>query len=165
MSADQNFVRQNGFADADGAVCAHQFPALMFQPRVIAVVVAVAIVTQTWQPFAALSLLLCWNVALPHLNPFDAFHNRFVARPKGHPPLPPAVGPRLFAQSIAATTTGGAAASLYLGWTPVAILFEVAVVTALTMLLVGRLCLGSYFFHLLKGQSTFANRTLPWAKP
>jgi hypothetical protein len=165
MSADENFVRQNGFADADAATCAHQFPALMFQPRTIAAVVAIGIVTQAWQPFAMLSAILCWNVALPRLNPFDAFFNRFVAQPKGRPPLPPAIGPRLFAQSIAATTTGGAAVSLYFDLTSLAFLFQAGVVMALTMLLVGRLCLGSYFFHLLKGQAAFANRTLPWAKP
>jgi hypothetical protein len=136
----------------------------MFQPRVIAAVVAAGTVTQAWQPFASLSVLLCWNVAFPRLNPFDAFHNRFVARPRGREPLPPAVGPRLFAQSIAATTTGGAAASLYLHATVPAILFQVAVITALTMLLVGRLCLGTYLFHLLKGKAAFANRTLPWAR-
>jgi hypothetical protein len=163
-TAEQNFVRQNGFADADAAVCAHQFPALMFQPRIIAVVVFVGLVLQAWQPFLFLSLVLWLSVVVPRLNPFDALHNRYVALPKGRAPLPPAAGPRRFAQAMAATSTMGVAASLWSGSTIAAALFEVVVVMALTMLLVGRLCLGSYLFHVLRGQANFGNRTLPWAK-
>jgi Domain of unknown function (DUF4395) len=163
-TAAENFVRQNGFADADAAVCAYQFPALMFQPRVIAVVVLVGLALQAWQPFALLSATLWWNVLVPSLNPFDALHNRLVAAPQGRPPLPPAVGPRRFAQAMAATTTLGVALSLWFGSRPAALVFEAGVAMALTMLLVGRLCLGSYLFHLLRGQAVLANRTLPWAK-
>jgi hypothetical protein len=163
-TAAENFVRQNGFVDADAAVCAYQFPALMFQPRVIAVVVLVGLLLQAWQPFLFLSGILWWNVLLPALNPFDALHNRLVAAPRGQPPLPPAAGPRRFAQAMAATSTLGVALSLWFGSRMAALAFEAVVVTALTMLLVGRLCLGSYLFHVLRGQAAFGNRTLPWAK-
>jgi hypothetical protein len=159
----ENFVRQNGFAEADQATCAYQFPALMFQPRVIAAFVALGLWLQSWPVFAGLSLLLWWNVALPRLNPFDRLHDLLAAQ-RGHPPLPPAVGPRRFAQAIAACTTLGVAVSLWYGSRPLALLFEAGVVTALTLLLVGRLCLGSYLFHVIRGQSSFGNRTLPWAK-
>ena len=101
---------------------------------------------------------------LPRLNPFDALHNWLVAGRKGRPPLPAAAGPRRFAQAMAATSTLGVGLSLWFESRPAALLFEAAVVTALTMLLVGRLCLGSYLFHVLRGQALFANRTLPWAK-
>lgn len=160
----ENFVRQNGFADADAAACAYQFPALMFQPRVIAVVVLVGLLLQAWQPFLVLSALLWWNVLVPRLNPFDAVHNRLVAVPAGRAPLPPAAGPRRFAQAMAATTTLGVGLSLAFGSRSLALVFEAAVVMALTMLLVGRLCLGSYLFYLLRGQAAFANRTLPWSR-
>jgi Domain of unknown function (DUF4395) len=163
-AAAENFVRQNGFADADAAACAYQFPALMFQPRVIAVVVLAGLVLQAWQPFLFLSAVLWWNVLVPRLNPFDGLHNRFVGAPKGIPPLPPAAGPRRFAQAMAATSTLGVALSLWFGSRLAALAFEAIVVTALTMLLVGRLCLGSYLFHLLRGQAAFANRTLPWGR-
>lgn len=163
-SAEENFVRQNGFAEADAAVCAHQFPALMFQPRVIAVVVFIGLVLQAWQPFLMLSVVLWLSVIVPELNPFDALHNRYVAAPRRQPPLPPATGPRRFAQGMAATSTMGVAVSLWSGSTIAAVLFETVVVMALTMLLVGRLCLGSYLFHVLRGQAAFGNRTLPWAK-
>jgi hypothetical protein len=163
-TAEENFVRQNGFPDADAVVCAHQFPALMFQPRVIAVVVLAGLVEQAWQPFLLLSAILWWNVLAPRLNPFDALHNRLVAAPKGLPSLPPAAGPRRFAQGMAATSTLGVAVSLWFGWRSVALGCEAVVVTALTMLLVGRLCLGSYLFHVIRGRAAFGNRTLPWAK-
>jgi hypothetical protein len=162
-NSKENFVRQNGFAEADAAACAHQFPALMFQPRVIAGVVVIGLILQAWQPFAALSAVLWWSALFPRLNPFDAIHNGLTAF-QGQPILPPAIGPRRFAGCMAATTTLGVAVSLFLGSRPFALLFEAAVVTALTMLLVGRLCLGSYLFHVLRGQAAFGNRTLPWAK-
>jgi hypothetical protein len=165
ITAAENFVRQNGFADADADVCAHQFPALMFQPRVIAMVVLVGLCLQAWQPFLFLSAVLWWNVIVPSLNPFDALHNRIVAARRGQPRLPPAAGPRRFAQAMAATSTLGVAVSLGFGWRLAALGFEAVVVTALTMLLVGRLCLGSYLFHVLRGQAAFGNRTLPWARP
>ncbi len=136
----------------------------MFQPRVIAVVVIAGLILQAWQPFLFLSTILWWNVLIPRLNPFDRLYNRLVAAPKGTPPLPPAAGPRRFAQAMAATSTLGVALSLWFGWTLAALGFEVVVLTALTMLLVGRLCLGSYLFHVLRGQATFANRTLPWVR-
>jgi hypothetical protein len=164
LRAAENFVRQNGFADADGVACAHQFPALMFQPRVIAFVVFAGLVAQAWQPFLGLSLILWWNVLVPRLNPFDGLHNRLVAARKGIPPLPPAAGPRRFAQAMAATSTLGVALSLFVGSRLAALAFEAIVVAALTMLLVGRLCVGSYLFHVLRGHSGFANRTLPWAR-
>lgn len=161
--ADVNFVRQNGFPDADATACAHTFPALMFQPRVVAAVVIVGLWVQAWPVFLSLSLLMWWNVAAPSLNPFDILHNRLAAR-RGEPRLPPAVGPRRFAQAMAASTTLGVSASLWLGSRPWALLFEAGVVTALTLLLLGRLCLGSYLFHVLRGRRSFANETLPWAK-
>jgi Domain of unknown function (DUF4395) len=163
-TAAENFVHQNGFADADAVACAYQFPALMFQPRVIAVVVLAGLVLQAWPLFLFLSALLWWNVLVPSLNPFDGLYNRSVAGPKGIPPLPPAAGPRRFAQAMAATSTLGVALSLWFGSRLGALAFEMVVVTALTMLLVGRLCVGSYLFHVLRGQAAFANRTLPWVK-
>jgi hypothetical protein len=65
---------------------------------------------------------------------------------------------------MAATSTLGVGLSLWFESRAAALVFEVVVVAALTMLLVGRLCLGSYLFHVLRGQTVFANRTLPWAK-
>src|SRR5947207_7275316 len=93
-TATENFVRQNGFPEAEGPVCAHRFQALMFQPRVIAAVVLAGLAFQAWQPFLCLSVILWWNVLVPSLNPFDALHNWLVAARKGLLPLSPATGPR-----------------------------------------------------------------------
>jgi hypothetical protein len=38
------------------------------------------------------------------------------------------------------------------------------VVVALGALVLGRFCLGSYLYHVLRGETTFANRTLPWSR-
>ena len=35
---------------------------------------------------------------------------------------------------------------------------------ALGALVFGRFCLGSYLYHLLRGETSFANRTLPWSR-
>lgn len=159
---DRNFVRQNGYPDADEAVCAYQFPALMFQPRLIAVCVAIGILLQQGWVFGVLSALLWWNVLVPSLNPFDVWYSRRVLAPRGLPRLPPASGPRRFAQAMAAINTLGAAVSLLAGWYAAALAFQGFVVVALTSLLVGRLCLGSYLFHVFWGNVAFGNRTLPW---
>jgi len=37
-------------------------------------------------------------------------------------------------------------------------------VAAFSMLVFGKFCLGAYFFHVLRGESAFANRTLPWVR-
>jgi hypothetical protein len=40
---------------------------------------------------------------------------------------------------------------------------EYVLAAALVALFFGKFCLGSYLFHLLRGDAAFANRTLPWA--
>jgi Domain of unknown function (DUF4395) len=162
--ATRNFVLQQGFPGQIVEDCDFRYPALMFQPRLIGVAVLVGLVLQAWPVFLALSAILWRNVAFPRLNPFDVLYNRLVAARKGLPDLAPAVGPRRLAQAMAASSTLGVAVSLLFSWTVVALAFEVLVVVALTSLLVGKLCLGSYLFHVLRGDTGFANRTLPWAR-
>lgn len=167
VSADSTlkFVRQQGFPNADAAVCSYQFPALMFQPRAIAVAFLAGVVFQGWAVFVVLSSVLWWNVLLPRLNPFDALYNRMFARRRRIPPLTPATGPRRFAQAMAATTTLGVGISMLAGWAAAVWAFEALVTVALASLLLGRLCLGTYLFHVLRGNFAFANRTLPWSGP
>src|SRR5512143_3887304 len=83
--AKLNLVRQQGFPEADAATCAHQFPAIMFQPWAIACVVLIGIVLQAWTAFMGLSAVLWWNVVIPTLNAFGALYNRGFARAKGLP--------------------------------------------------------------------------------
>lgn len=164
MTAKLNFVRQQGFRDASPAACAHQFPALMWQPRVIGVLVVVGLLVQAWPWFLGLSAVLYWNAALPRLNPFDALYNRLVAKPRSRPGLTPAPGPRRFAQGMAATFMLAIGLCLLSGWRGLAWTLEGLLLAALAALVFGRFCLGSYLFFLLSGQGAFANRTVPWAR-
>jgi len=164
MTAELNFIRQQGFKDAPEEACAYQYPALMWQPRALGTLVVLGLILQAWPWFLALSALLWWNVALPHLNPFDALYNRFVAGPKGLPLLGAAPGPRRFAQGMAATFMLAIALALYFGWRALAWGLEAFLVVALGALILGRFCVGSYLYLLLTGQAAFASRTLPWAR-
>jgi len=164
MTAELNFVRQQGFRDASAESCGYQYPALMWQPRVIGGLVLVGLVFQAWPYFLALSAILWWNVALPHRNPFDSFYNRLVAKPKGLPRLGPAPGPRRFAQAMAGTFMLAIGLCLLSGLRILAWSLEAVLFLALAALIFGRFCLGSYVSHLLIGQADFANRTLPWTR-
>jgi len=159
-----NFVKQQGFEDASARTCDVRYPALMFQPRVIGVIVLAGLYLQSPWLFLGLSAVLWWNVALPALNPFDRLYDALVGARKGLPPLPPAPAPRRFAQSMAATFTLAIGLSLLAASKTLAWVFEAFLVVALSALIFGNFCLGSYVFHLLTGHGEFANRTLPWSR-
>jgi hypothetical protein len=46
----------------------------------------------------------------------------------------------------------------------VAVPVAVVLAAAVTLLVVGRFCLGSFVYHLLRGRARFAVRTLPWVR-
>jgi hypothetical protein len=164
MTAEVNFVRQQGFTDAGSNACVYRYPALMWQPRAIGSLVLVGLVIQAWPYFLALSGVLWWNVALPRLNPFDASYNHLVAKRKSLPPLDPAPSPRRFAQGMAATFMLAISLALFYSWHMFAWALEGVLLAALGALIFGRFCLGSYVFLIITGQTKFANQTLPWAR-
>ncbi len=164
MATKLNFVRQQGFRDASPKACDYQYPALMWQPRVIGILVLVGLVLQAWLYFLALSALLWWNVVLPTLNPFDALYNRLVAKPKGVPRLSPAPAPRRFAQAMAGSFMLAIGLSLLFGLSVLSRTLEALLLGALGALIFGRFCLGSYLFLLFTGEFDFAHQTLPWAR-
>ncbi len=164
MAAEVNFVRQQGFTEATSEACICQYPALVWQPRAIGILVLVGLIIQAWPYFLALSALLWWNVALPRFNPFDALYNHLVAKPKSLPRLGPAPSPRRFAQAMAGTFMFVIGLSLFFGWSILAWAFEALLVVAVAALIFGRFCLGSYLFLLFTRQTRFAKRTLPWAR-
>ncbi len=162
--AKKNFVWQQGIRDADAATCSRQYHALMLQPRLVGILVVLGLIFQNGPFFLALSAVLWWNVAVPARNPFDALYNRVVASPKGLPPVAPAAAPRRFAQGMAATFMLAVGLCLLFDWRLAAWILEGLLTAALVALIFGKFCLGSYLFHLLRGDRAFANRTLPWAR-
>jgi hypothetical protein len=162
MTSKVNFVRQQGFPDVSPGVCSYLYPALMWQPRAIGILVLVGLIFQVGTFFLALGALLWWNVVLPAFNPFDALYNR-LAKPKGVPPLPPAPAPRRFAQAEAGTVMLAIGMTLLSGLTFLAYVLEGLILASLAALIFGRFCQGSYLYWLVTGQSAVANRTLPWS--
>ena len=160
--AKMHFIQQQGLSETDSSACEGQFSALMFQPRVAVVFVAIGLLTQAPGLFLALAALLVWNVIKPRLNPFDALYAALIAGPRGLPSLGPAPAPRRFAQGMSASFMLGIGLSLLAGYTVLARILEGLLVAALLSLLVGRFCLGSYLYHLITGRRSFANQTLPW---
>jgi hypothetical protein len=64
---------------------------------------------------------------------------------------------------MAAAFSLGAGLALLAGRAPLAWVLQAFLVVAFVALLFGKFCLGAYVYHLLRGRTTFANSTLPWA--
>ena len=158
-----NFIRQQGF-EASAHTCDTQYPALMFQPRVIGVLVLAGVLLQSAPLFLTLSAVLWLSALMPSLNPFDRLYNNLVAARKRLPPLTAAPVPRRFSQGMAATFMLVIGVSLFAGWNTVAWALEALMLVALSALIFGAFCAGSYVFHLLTGNGEFARRTLPWSR-
>jgi hypothetical protein len=164
MTAELNFIRQQGFQDASAGSCVYQYPALMWQPRIIGALVLLGILLQSWGYFFVLWVLLWWNAAVPRLNPFDVLYNLVVAKPRNLPSVGPAPSPRRFGQVMAGTFMLAIGVALLSGSRGLAWALEAVLLAALVALIFGRFCLGSYVFHLVSGRAGFANRTLPWSR-
>jgi len=164
-----NFMKQQGFAEEPPDACDMHFEGLYFQPRIVFPTVIVAILLQLVSiPLSAalhllISAVLWWTTLVPASNPFELAYNRWVARPKGLLELVPAPGPRRLAQGMAAAFNLGAGLALVYGLMPLAWVLQAMLVVAFSALLFGKLCLGAYVYHLLKGRVAYANSTLPWA--
>ncbi len=161
--AREHFVQQQGFEQEDAAGCAARYPALMFQPRVVGGLVAVALVTQSAPLFLGLAAILWWSALRPTYNPFDYLYNRLIAEPKRLQRLGEAPPPRRFSQGMAGTFMLAIGICLVAGWWTAGYILQGLLVVAITALVFGRFCLGSYLYYLLHGKTDFANRTLPWA--
>ena len=159
-----NFMKQQGFEDDSPSACANRFPGLGFQPRVVGILVVAGIILRWPALFLSLSGVLYWCALLPSLNPFEAFYNAVIASPSGRPLLGLAPTPRRFAQGLAATFLLAISLALWEGWLITAYSVEALLVVAISAVLFGNFCLGAYLYHLLRGQASFANATLPWAR-
>ena len=164
MSRDRNFVVQQGLDAADGASCTPLTSALLFQPRVVGLWVLLGVVLRSGWVFAALSAVLWWNALVPALNPIEMIYNRFFAARSGLPALGAAPPPRRFSQGMGGTFAAAMAAALFKGSRGAAIGIGIAFLFAVAALVFGRLCFGSFVYHLLRGRVAFAFRTLPWGQ-
>jgi hypothetical protein len=159
-----NFMRQQGFEEEAPSARRSHFYGLYFQPRIVFPTILLAIALQSAWLHLAISAVLWWNTVLPALNPFEVAYNRWIARPRDQAPLVPAPGPRRTAQGMAAAFNLAAGLGLLYGLTALAWVAEGFLVVGFSALLFGKLCIGAYVFHLLKGRLAFANSTLPWGK-
>jgi Domain of unknown function (DUF4395) len=162
--AKRNFILQQGFSEPAEQTCGRQFSALQFQPRVIFVLVVIAMLLQSAVPFLALAAILLWNALLPRWNLFDAIYNATLGSRPGVIKLQPAPAPRRFSQFLAAIFMMGAGFGLMLNWKMTAYVFQALILVALALLVFGTFCLGSFLFYLFSGKPEYAKRTLPWSK-
>ena len=147
--SQSRFIRQLGFpaaAASDGL-----YAALMFQPRVIAALVAIGVFSQSAGVFLALSAVLVWSTLVPTQNVFDGFYNRFVARPRGQASFGVAPAPRLFAQAMGAGATFATGAALLLGLTKTAGVLEALMAMSLVAVLFRDFCGPACLYHRVRG--------------
>lgn len=160
----RNFILQQGFDDPPPESCGVQYPALLFQPRIVLATVVVGILLQSAILFLILSAVLWWSALFPRWNPFDAVFNATFGNRPGAFRLTPAPPPRRFAQGMAGTFALAVGIFLLLGWRVAAIVVEAFFLAAALAIGLGGFCLGSFTFHLLCGRASFALHTLPWAR-
>src|SRR5207249_11524397 len=123
-SAVMNFMKQQGFAQEPPDRAALRFKGLQFQPTIVGSMMLVAILTQSPAIFLLCSAILWLNVLVPAANPFERVYNRFVARPRGRPPLTPAPGPGRLAPGTAAVFMLTAGLPLLQGWRTASYVFQ-----------------------------------------
>jgi hypothetical protein len=160
---ERNFILQQGLEEPVPRDTHPRFSALLFQPRLIGLAVLAGILFQSPVIFLALSVVLWWSALLPGLSPFDALYNMAFGSSHGNVRLGPAPAPRRFAQGMAGTFALAIGAMLRLEWFITAYVLEGFLGAAIVALVFGRFCLGSYIYHLLRGDTEFAGKTLPWS--
>jgi hypothetical protein len=160
----RNFVLQQGFEGPVSCSYGTLTSALMFQPRAVFVWVSVGLVLWSGWVFAALGAVLWWNALVPRFNVFELIYNRFLAGRNGRPRLDVAPAPRRFSQGMGGTFAAAMAAALFMGATGTAIGIGIVFVIAVSALVFGRFCMGSFVYYLLRGRVDFAVQTLPWGR-
>lgn len=158
-----NFIIQQGFDAAQPEVCGLQYSSLQFQPRVVFGLLLLGIVWQSPKVFSGLGAVLWWSALFPKWNPFDHLYNHTMGKQPGALRLSPSPIPRRFAQGMAGTFALLIALSLRMGWPTSAHILEGVFLAAVSALVFGGFCAGSFVYFCLKGQWAFAKRTCPWA--
>jgi uncharacterized protein DUF4395 len=163
-SADRNFILQQGLEAPEPMSCTRMSSALLFQPRLVGLILVVGMITQSSAVFAILAALLWWCALLPRLNPFEFAYNHTVGRRSGAPALGQSPMPRRFAQGMAAAFATACAATMASGFWIAAWVLQALFILAVAALVFGRFCLGSFIYHLTHGRVSFAMGTLPWRR-
>mgnify|MGYP006289618707 FL=1 len=158
---ENNFLKQQGYEEQDQKKI--WFNSLQFQPTIVSSLILVGIVLQSPTLFLIISAILWINVLFPSANPFENFYNAYIAPKSDKNRVPPAPGPRRFAQGMAAVFTLVSGVGLLTGLTTLAYVMLGFLVIAFATLIFGKFCLGSYIYHLLQGKTSFANGTCPWS--
>ncbi|HSD73017.1 MAG TPA: DUF4395 family protein [Thermoanaerobaculia bacterium] len=164
INRKRNFILQQGFDDPPRESCGVRYSALMFQPRIILGIVVVGILFQSGLLFLILSAVLGWSALFPRWNPFDAVYNATLGSRPDALRLTSAPPARRFAQGLAGGLALAAGAFLLRGSRVAAFFFEGFLLAAVLTLAFGGFCFGSFVFHLLRGRTSFARRTLPRAR-
>jgi hypothetical protein len=112
--------------------------------------------------FFSLGVLLWWCVVAPRFNPLNALYNWILAPVSGIT-LTPAPAPRRFSQFLGGSFALAIAASLAAGAHTTALVLQAILLAAVSAVVFGGFCLGSFLFHILRGRPDVAMRTLPWA--
>jgi len=146
--SQMRFIHQLGFTGTEFPESFYS--AQMFQPRIVASVVALGVLLQSPWPFAALSGALLWSTWFPSRNPFDALYNHVVASRRGLPRLALAPAPRRFAQGMAGTVALVIAVALLTESTVVAWIFEALLGVASLAVVFKDSCAGADAYYLLR---------------
>src|SRR5262249_21954296 len=147
--ADRNLVIQQGYEEPAPQSCASRSAAIRFQPKLIGAAALLGVVLQSPHVFGALAVVLWWSALLPRYNPFEAFYN--ATRRMAAVALPPAQAPRRFAQGMAGTINAAIGLLLLRGASSAALALEGILLVAVVALVFGKLCFGSFVFHLVRG--------------
>ena len=162
--ANRNFILQQGLEAPEPTSCTRLSSALLFQPRLVGVILVAGVLSQSFALFATLAALLWWCALLPRLNPFDVAHNQTLGLRPNAPRLGPAPTPRRFAQGMAATFATAIAATIAWEVWMAAWVLQAFFLLAVAALVFGRFCLGSFVYHVVQGRVRFAVGTLPWSR-
>ena len=160
--AKSNFIVQQGFAPSCLTTCDLQYSALLFMPRLLGLAFITAAVLKLPTMFFSLGVLLWWCVVAPRFNPLNALYNWILAPVSGIT-LTPAPAPRRFSQFLGGSFALAIAASLAAGAHTTALVLQAILLAAVSAVVFGGFCLGSFLFHILRGRPDVAMRTLPWA--
>src|SRR4030095_397712 len=161
-AAKRNFILQQGFEDPAPAVRPRQYSELVFQPKIVLILVVAGILSQSRAVFAALGALLWWSAVFPKLNPFSALYNRTFGTRPGAFRLGPAPFPRRGAETEAGAVALTSALLIHAGFSLAAYVVEAIFLAAALAVVIGSFCTGSFAPYLLPRRWGCGPSRPPW---